>query len=41
VNTSASSRSAAWFDLTAKGVESALCVSPHYYNTEDELEALS
>jgi selenocysteine lyase/cysteine desulfurase len=38
VNTSASSRSAAWFDMTAKGVESALRVSPHYYNTEDELE---
>ena len=38
VNTSVSSRSAAWFDMTAKGVESALRVSPHYYNTEDELE---
>jgi selenocysteine lyase/cysteine desulfurase len=38
VNTSVSSRSAAWFDMTAKGVEAALRVSPHYYNTEDELE---
>jgi selenocysteine lyase/cysteine desulfurase len=38
VNTSATSRSSAWFDMTEKGVESALRVSPHYYNTEKELE---
>jgi selenocysteine lyase/cysteine desulfurase len=38
VNTSATSRSYAWFDMTAKGVESALRVSPHYYSTEEELE---
>jgi selenocysteine lyase/cysteine desulfurase len=39
VNTSAASRTTAWLDMTAKGVESALRVSPHYYNTEDELDA--
>jgi selenocysteine lyase/cysteine desulfurase len=38
VNTGATSRSYAWFDMTAKGVDAALRVSPHYYNTEEELD---
>ena len=40
VNTSGQSRSDAVIDYDTKGVEGALRVSPHYFNTEDELEAL-
>jgi len=37
INTSVIARSSAVLDLEEKGVEEALRVSPHYYNTEDEL----
>jgi selenocysteine lyase/cysteine desulfurase len=38
INTSAQSRGDAVIDLTRKGVDSLIRVSPHYYNTEDEVE---
>jgi selenocysteine lyase/cysteine desulfurase len=38
VNTSATFRRWAWFDMTEKGVEHALRISPHYYNTEEEID---
>lgn len=38
VNTSISSRQYAVIDFAQKGVEWALRVSPHYYNTEDEIQ---
>ncbi|MGH9858488.1 MAG: aminotransferase class V-fold PLP-dependent enzyme, partial [Candidatus Acidiferrales bacterium] len=38
VNTSVSSRQSAVIDFAQKGVEWALRVSPHYYNTEDEIQ---
>jgi cysteine desulfurase / selenocysteine lyase len=38
VNTSATFRRWAWFDMTAKGVEHAVRISPHYYNTEEEID---
>lgn len=39
INTSATFRQWAILDMTEKGVRSALRVSPHYYNTEQEIEA--
>lgn len=38
VNTSVSSRQYAVIDFAQKGVQWALRVSPHYYNTEDEIQ---
>jgi selenocysteine lyase/cysteine desulfurase len=38
VNTSATFRRWAWFDMTDKGVEHAVRISPHYYNTEEEID---
>ncbi|MGH9796433.1 MAG: aminotransferase class V-fold PLP-dependent enzyme, partial [Candidatus Acidiferrales bacterium] len=38
VNTSVSSRQYAVIDFAQKGVEWALRASPHYYNTEDEIQ---
>lgn len=40
INTSISSRSSALIDYDAKGVTWALRISPHYYNTEKEVEVL-
>jgi selenocysteine lyase/cysteine desulfurase len=40
INTSASYRSFAVIDFDEKGVRGALRISPHYYNTEGETEAL-
>jgi selenocysteine lyase/cysteine desulfurase len=40
INTSASLRAYGIFDFDAKGVDSALRVSPHYYNTLDEIDLL-
>lgn len=39
INTSSADRSSGVLDLDAKGVTSVLRLSPHYYNTEDELDA--
>jgi selenocysteine lyase/cysteine desulfurase len=39
INTSAQSRGDALIDLDRKGAETLLRVSPHYYNTTDELAA--
>jgi len=36
VNTSATFRRWAWFDMADKGVERAVRISPHCYNTEEE-----
>ena len=41
VNTSISNRNAAVIDFDAKRVTWALRISPHYYNTEEEVERLS
>jgi selenocysteine lyase/cysteine desulfurase len=38
INTSAQSRGDALIDLDRKGAETLLRVSPHYYNTEEEIE---
>ena len=38
INASATFRAWAIFDMTEKRVESALRLSPHYYNTEEELD---
>jgi selenocysteine lyase/cysteine desulfurase len=38
INTSSFTRSSAVIDMDWKGVRSALRLSPHYYNTEDEIE---
>lgn len=38
INTSSQSRGDAVIDLTRKGAETLLRVSPHYFNTEDEIE---
>jgi selenocysteine lyase/cysteine desulfurase len=38
INTSSPSRDDAVIDMDAKGVRSALRISPHYYNTEDEVD---
>lgn len=40
INTSATYRHYAVLDFNAKGVGGALRASPHYYNTEDEVDAL-
>lgn len=40
INTSSFDRSVAVLDMDEKGVEGALRISPHYYNTEDEVDAL-
>lgn len=40
INTSISSRGAAVMDFDAKGVSWALRISPHYYNSEDEIKLL-
>jgi selenocysteine lyase/cysteine desulfurase len=39
INTSSVERTSAVLDFDEKGVEGALRLSPHYYNTEDELES--
>ncbi len=41
INTSATPHDYALIDLDAKGVESTLRVSPHYYNTRAEIETLA
>jgi selenocysteine lyase/cysteine desulfurase len=38
INTSASLRAYAVIDMDEKGAESALRLSPHYYNTEEEID---
>lgn len=38
INTSSQSRGDAVIDLTRKGADTLLRVSPHYFNTEDEIE---
>ncbi len=38
INTSVTTRAAAVIDMDAKGVQSALRLSPHYYNTTDEID---
>ena len=40
INTSASLRTSAVLDFDERAVEGALRVSPHYYNTEDEVDRL-
>jgi len=39
INTSAADREDAVIDMDEKGVRSALRLSPHYYNTPDEIDA--
>jgi selenocysteine lyase/cysteine desulfurase len=39
INTSAADREDAVIDMDEKGVRSALRISPHYYNTADEIDA--
>jgi len=39
INTSVSDRQDAVLDMDDKHVTAALRLSPHYYNTEDELDA--
>ncbi len=39
INTSSPSREDAVIDMDEKGVESALRISPHYYNTAEEVDA--
>ena len=41
INTTAQGRPSAVLDFDQKGVEGALRVSPHYYNTEEEVDALT
>lgn len=41
INTSAATRDDAVIDMDAKRAASALRISPHYFNTESELEALT
>lgn len=41
INTSASVREYGILDFDDKGIESALRISPHYYNTEQEIEQLA
>jgi selenocysteine lyase/cysteine desulfurase len=38
INTSAQSRGDALIDLTRKGADSLIRISPHYYNTESEID---
>lgn len=40
INTSATTRGMALIDMDAKKTESALRISPHYYNTKDEIDTL-
>jgi selenocysteine lyase/cysteine desulfurase len=40
INTSSLDRTAAVLDFDEKGVEGALRISPHYFNTEEELDAV-
>ncbi len=40
INTSAVVRSAAVIDMDRKGAETALRISPHYYNTGAEIRAV-
>jgi selenocysteine lyase/cysteine desulfurase len=40
INTSSADRTAAVLDFDDKGVEGALRLSPHYYNTEAEIDAV-
>ena len=40
INTSIANRSSAVIDFDAKGVSWALRISPHYYNTAEEIELL-
>ena len=40
INTSAASRTAGVIDMRAKGADAILRISPHYYNTEEEVERL-
>jgi selenocysteine lyase/cysteine desulfurase len=40
INTSAIDRASAVLDMDEKGVEGALRMSPHYYNTDDEVDVL-
>ena len=40
INTSAQTRLDAVLDYDAKGVEGALRISPHYFNTDADLDAL-
>ena len=39
INTSHTGRDSAIFDFEEKGVEQVLRLSPHYYNTEEEIVA--
>ena len=39
INTVSSLREFGIYDFTEKGVETAVRLSPHYYNTEAELDA--
>ena len=39
INTTASLQWYGLLDFPAKGVDAALRISPHYYNTEEEIEA--
>ena len=41
INTNLTERAYAVLDFDDKGVESAIRVSPHYYNTEEEIETLA
>jgi selenocysteine lyase/cysteine desulfurase len=41
INTSASLRAYAVIDMDEKGAESALRLSPHYYNTEEEIDRVA
>jgi cysteine desulfurase / selenocysteine lyase len=38
INTNAQTRTSAVIDNDAKGVTASLRISPHYYNTEDEID---
>ena len=40
INTTATFREWAILDMTEKGVQSALRISPHYYNTEEEIDTV-
>ena len=40
INTSISTRTYAVLDFDEKGVDGALRISPHYYNTDEEIDAL-
>jgi selenocysteine lyase/cysteine desulfurase len=40
INTSIASRSSALIDFTKKDIVDALRISPHYYNTEEEIDVL-